>query len=178
MTRLANVDVGFADWADRTGVNAPPRTPRATAQLRHASHLIVLRASTLRTTDGDQVVQRSRKTPTWCTGSPTVLRLFDGVPRTLVGFFDRVLPLVNHAGQVPAAVQAREILSLTDQFAALLGAVRVPESEKTVLDVLDLVGESLARSVLGPTFTADPVLSVIVDDGVDETDPARLDARP
>ena len=168
VARLASVDASFAEWADRTGVNTNPRTPAASAQLRRVSHLIAVRENALKRANGNEVLLRSRRTPTWCTGSPTVLQLFDGVPRMLTVFLERVLPLVDEVGRVPAAVQAREITSLTNQFVALLGAIHVPKSEKTVLDVLDLIGMALARSVVGPIFTPDPVLSVIVDGAVDE----------
>jgi hypothetical protein len=165
VSRLASVDEGFAAWADRVGVHENPRTPRASAELRRASQLIVLRESLLSGTGGSLRL-RSRKSPVWCIGSPTIIRFFDGVPRMLLSFLNRSLSSVDDTGKVPAAVQARELLSLTDRFVELLRAIPIPDTEMSVLDVLDRIGEALTRSVLGPTFISDPVLSVIIDDDV------------
>ncbi len=117
---------------------------------------------------------RSRKNPTLYSGASSLFAIVEGNPRWFIGIVGRLLDAVSREHRaVSASRQAAEIRAAGDRFAAMLRTIpcRISgkgESDRTVLNVLDGVGEYLFRAVVLDEFSADPPGSFIVDSRISE----------
>lgn len=165
---LANADKSFAAWLDTQGLNLDTLdqlTPiERASKLRKIRNIVVVR-SYYRAAWGSR---RSRKSYGLYAGAESMLALPDGNPRLLIALIRQLLPLIadDRPGRVTREDQSLAIDTTVRRFRALIDAqqAEVLNGRATsVTDIVDLIGERLARGVVQDNFRAAPVLAVRVD---------------
>ena len=106
----------------------------------------------------------SRRTPTLYTGAAKVFAMSEAHPRWLKATLAAMLSRMDRRGFVTIGSQANEIKHAVERLGSRIRAVPAPNSESSAHKLLERLGSFFTAQVLGERFTADPVLSFVVDD--------------
>lgn len=124
---------------------------------------------------GDKLIAgRSRKNVDLYAGADALFDISEGQPRWFKVIMGRLLDkakVSNDTLLVSPSVQGQELLASAQRFAALLKSYPVEESSipKSLLSVIDLIGDYFRNQVVKIPFTPEPYLSFIVDSHVSES---------
>jgi hypothetical protein len=119
----------------------------------------------------DQLPARSRKSVIIYTGSPSLLALTEGNPRSLINLMSPIVAeyvKIEGKRKISEREQADEISRSTRVMRSLLKTIPHSGKEgsgKGLLSFLDAVGTALRRGFLAPKFSDQPPLSFRVDRG-------------
>jgi hypothetical protein len=143
--------------------------------LRKVRNIVVIREYFSRPSRSDlqidQLSARSRKSVIIYTGSPSLLALTEGNPRSLINLMSPIVAQyvkVEGKRKITEREQADEISRSTRVMRSLLKTIPHSGKEgsgKGLLSFLDVVGTSLRRGFLAPKFSDQPPLSFRVDRG-------------
>jgi hypothetical protein len=178
--RLAEKDASFRAYLkdrsiDLTDISSLDEQSLARS-LRKVRNIVVMREYFSKTSKSDLQVERltvrSRKSFIIYTGSPSLLALTEGNPRSLINLLaPLVKEYVQHDGKrkVNEREQADEVYRSIRVIRSLLKTI--PHASKDhagrgLLTFLDTVGNSLRRGFFSPRFSDQPPLSFRVDRGV------------
>lgn len=177
--RLAEKDASFRAYLkdkriDLSDISALDEQSLAKS-LRKVRNIVVIREYFSRPSRSDlqidQLSTRSRKSVIIYTGSPSLLALTEGNPRSLINLMSPIVAQyvkVEGKRKITEREQADEISRSTRVMRSLLKTI--PHSGKEgsgmgLLSFLDVVGTSLRRGFLAPKFSDQPPLSFRVDRG-------------
>ncbi|MEE4209677.1 MAG: hypothetical protein V2I43_10455 [Parvularcula sp.] len=152
--------------------------------LRKIRNIVVVREHFSRPSksgiNAERLTSRSRKTYALYSGSPSMLALTEGNPRSVINL---ISPLVAEfaekgaRGKVGRNRQAAEIQRTLRIMRSLLKTVPYKGARQPgrgLLPFLDKIGEALYREVLATRFNQQPPLSFRVDHGVSNDDLAAI----
>ena len=177
--RLAEKDASFRAYLkekriDLSDISALDEQSLAKS-LRKVRNIVVIREYFSRASKSDlqidQLPTRSRKSVIIYTGSPSLLALTEGNPRSLINLMSPIVAeYVKNEGKrkISEREQADEISRSTRVMRSLLKTIPHSGKEgsgKGLLSFLDAVGSSLRRGFLSPKFSDQPPLSFRVDRG-------------
>ncbi|PBB68016.1 hypothetical protein CK228_12845 [Mesorhizobium sp. WSM4312] len=100
-------------------------------------------------------------------GYDSLITVCEGNPRTTIGL---LRPLVKHfvgeGSEVLPEIQASYLQSAIAKYVSLLATIPIERDSRSIIDVLDQIGEYLSFEVNGPTFKPEPSLSIRIDRNV------------
>jgi len=102
-------------------------------------------------------------------GAEALVSVSEGNPRSFIGIADSILDRWDgKGGRIDDSIQAAEIKRAADRYAARLAAIPVvPQiATRSLLDVLDKVGDVFHREILSKEFKSDPYGTFIIDPAV------------
>jgi hypothetical protein len=141
--------------------------------LRKAAPVAALRDFYLHESKKGDVSAKRRKTSELYAGADAIFAITEGNPRWFIGLVSPFINLLarSHVRRIPKSEQAKEIDAAADRLIALMRTIpvepQVARADVVGLDaLLDEIGSRLHAELVGKGFTADPVLSFVVDDGV------------
>ena len=173
---LYNKDKGFQNWLankkirknDLNNIDTLGENSRASL-FRKIIQSIVLRDNYLRN-DGTRGSTNQYKL---YVGWPSIYSIVDGNPRRLLELIDPLIHEYKESGeQISTSVQAQEIRSAILRFRSLLSTIPVSENNdgklafKSILEILDRIGNAFSEQILGDKFIADTSLCFKIDDAV------------
>lgn len=148
------------------------------ATIRKIRSVVITRNIFLRAKHSDNSLQRrSRKNHVLYKGFPTIVELCEGNPRALIGMFTplfRKLRRYRNNGNgksVAPNLQATVIQYAASSFRSLLKTIGYQTQlgvTKSLLHLLDDIGEHFRLQCVGQTFHPEPTLSFIVDSNCDK----------
>lgn len=166
---LADTDSTFASWLVKHDVDlynlGALRPNERAAKLRKIRNVVLLREFYRRPN------QTGRKSNDLYTGIDGLLSLGDGNPRLLMALLGRLLP-PEYPRNVPIqrSDQSAAIDSVIDRFLSLLRAqpaADMPDGRSLqAFDLIQQIGETLGRSIIGGHFNDNIVTSFKVDGGL------------
>lgn len=178
--RLAEKDASFRAYLKDKGIDLSDISAldeqSLAKSLRKVRNIVVIREYFSRPSKSDlqieQLSTRSRKSVIIYTGSPSLLALTEGNPRSLINLMSPIVAAyvkIEGKRKISEREQADEISRSTRVMRSLLKTVPHSGKERTgrgLLSFLDAVGSSLRRGFLAPKFSDQPPLSFRVDRGV------------
>ena len=168
ITQLHAVDPSFRYWLSSSRFDIrhlDKLTDDKQAPFRKALPFILTRSEFLDRNGG----HRSRKSLALYAGAYSMFSLSEGNPRVFINLMrPLVAEFVARQGTVPAEMQARSAETTIHRFRSSLSAIpsRQAGAIKSILHLIDIVGQFLTRSQLDESFTPEPPCTFVVDDGV------------
>jgi hypothetical protein len=113
--------------------------------------------------------KRSRKSALLYAGADSLFAISEGNPRWFIGIVDRLLDRWDYRiNRIDPVLQAREVTSAGEQFAAMLRTIPVPRTSglrtpQGVLSLVKLIAKYFHNQVVDVPFRAEPPGSFIVD---------------
>ena len=172
MVSLAGKDPSFQAYLSRNAIDldaleALPPIKRA-GRVRKIRNIVVVREY-FRDENGKR---RSRKTHALYSGADSILSLPDGNPRMIISLVRQLFPAIDSSAsrdRVPVPIQNAAIASTLQRFGALLEAQVAEQIDGVavgLMDLLDSIGEALARRVVEDPFNDNVRLTIRVPAGL------------
>jgi energy-coupling factor transporter ATP-binding protein EcfA2 len=147
------------------------------AEVRKIAPIVAIRDFYRQRDDQGRTQLRSRKAPLLYSGAESVFAITEGNPRWFLGLMASMVDLAGRlqpefpSQPIPAAIQARELLKISQRFAATLKTIPTHESAPSGMGVLQLVRKialyMYQQAVVQP-FRPEPPGSFIVDSNAPE----------
>ncbi|CAG9170814.1 hypothetical protein LMG23994_02012 [Cupriavidus pinatubonensis] len=141
--------------------------------LRKAAPVAALRDFYFHESKKGSVSVRKRKTLELYAGVDSIFAITEGNPRWFISLTSPLISFLAKSGQrrIPVADQAREIEAAADRLLALMKTIPVershPQDSVWALDtLLNEIGSRLHSDLMDKAFSADPVLTFVVDEAV------------